>query len=95
MKNRIYPTTAVFPSAILTQRRTSICIFLDFSRNISKKIIGLPKFAGQGNIVHCHGQHTYLLNAFHEMDYPVSEDGKGKKTVLKNAGVLPFFKVVQ
>ena len=28
---------------------------------------------------------------FREMDYPVSEDGKGKKTVLKNAAVLSFF----
>ena len=27
---------------------------------------------------------------FREMDYPVSEDGKGKKTVLKNAAVLSF-----
>ena len=53
----ICPTTAVFPSAILTQRRTSICVFLDFPRNMSKKIIGLPKFAEQGNIVHCHRQH--------------------------------------
>ena len=53
----ICPTTAVFPSAILTQRR-SICVFLDFPRNMSKKIIGLPKFAEQGNIVHCHRQHV-------------------------------------
>lgn len=45
MKNRKCPTTAVFPFALLTQRRTRMCDFIFFPRNKSKKIVEVPKFA--------------------------------------------------
>ena len=87
MKNRKCPTTAVFPFALLTQRRTRICDFIIFPRNKSKKFVKLPKFTETREYFSQVSARCISARRITRL----AKMQKGKKSVLKKDAVPSIF----